>query len=124
MVRRGRSPRITHLSWGRIEVEGGRTFKDAKLWPGGVREWDWQETGTRHRPLGPKVTTKAEAGQQPMHAMDLKDVIDYRVALAHQMLDALADGRMRLAQAPQWLCGRRGHDARCASMDDADKPPI
>ena len=51
--------------------------------------------------LGPKVTTKAEAGQQPMHAMDLKDVIDYRVALAHQMLDALADGRMRLAQAPQ-----------------------
>ena len=51
--------------------------------------------------LGPKVTTKAEAGQQRMHAMDLEDVIDYRVALAHQMLDALADGRMRLAQAPQ-----------------------
>ena len=51
--------------------------------------------------LGPKVTTKAEAGQQPMHAMDLEDVIDYRVALAHQMLDALADGRMRLAQVPQ-----------------------
>ena len=50
MVRKGRSPRITHLSWGRIEVEGGRTFKDAKLWPGGVREWDWKETGTRHRP--------------------------------------------------------------------------
>jgi hypothetical protein len=50
MVRNGRSLRITHLSWGRIEVEGGRTFKDAKLWPGGVREWDWNETGTRHRP--------------------------------------------------------------------------
>ena len=50
MVRDGRSPRITHLSWGRIEVEGGRSFKDAKLWPGGVREWDWKETGTRHRP--------------------------------------------------------------------------
>jgi hypothetical protein len=50
MVRNGRSPRITHLSWGRIEVEGGRTFKDAKLWPGGVREWNWNETGTRHRP--------------------------------------------------------------------------
>jgi hypothetical protein len=50
MVRNGRSLRITHLSWGRIEVEGGRTFKDVKLWPGGVREWDWNETGTRHRP--------------------------------------------------------------------------
>ena len=50
MVRDGRSPRITRLSWGRIEVEGGRSFKDAKLWPGGVREWDWKETGTRDRP--------------------------------------------------------------------------
>jgi hypothetical protein len=50
MVRNGRPLRITHLSWGRIEVESGRTFKDAKLWPGGVREWDWNETGTRHRP--------------------------------------------------------------------------
>jgi hypothetical protein len=45
MVRDGRSPRITHLSWGRIEVEGGRGFKDAKLWPGGGRAWDWKETG-------------------------------------------------------------------------------
>ena len=43
--------------------------------------------------LGPKVTMKAEAGQQPMHAMDLEDVIDYRVALAHQMLDGLSRGR-------------------------------
>lgn len=44
------SPRITRLSWGSIEVEGGRRFKDAKLWPGGSREWDWGETGTHHSP--------------------------------------------------------------------------
>ncbi len=25
-------------------------FKDAKLFPGGAREWDWRETGTRHVP--------------------------------------------------------------------------
>jgi hypothetical protein len=50
MIGNGRSPRITHLSWGRIEVAGGPSFKDAKLWPGGVRKWDWKETGTRHRP--------------------------------------------------------------------------
>ena len=50
MVWNGRSPRVTRLSWGRIEVEGGRSFKDAKLWPGGGRAWDWTETGTRHRP--------------------------------------------------------------------------
>lgn len=44
------SPRITHLSWGRLEVEGLRSFKDAKLFPGGSREWDWRETGTQHVP--------------------------------------------------------------------------
>lgn len=43
-------PRITGLSWGRIEVEGGGVFKDAKLYPGGAEEWDWNETGTRHSP--------------------------------------------------------------------------
>ncbi len=41
------SPAITDDGWGRIVVEG-RTFKDAKLWPGGAREWDWTETGTAH----------------------------------------------------------------------------
>src|SRR5262245_20943497 len=45
-----RSPRILQLSWGRLEVEGLGTFKDAKLYPGGGREWDWRETGTRHVP--------------------------------------------------------------------------
>ena len=44
------SPRIQRLSWGQIEVEGGVRFRDAKLYPGGSREWDWRETGTHHRP--------------------------------------------------------------------------
>ena len=43
------SPRITHLSWGRLETEGG-AFKDARLYPGGAEEWDWNETGTSHDP--------------------------------------------------------------------------
>ena len=46
-----RSPKITHLSWGRLEVEGqDGIFKDAKLYPGGAREWAWDETGTNHEP--------------------------------------------------------------------------
>ena len=45
-----RSPRIGRISWGRLEVEGQGAFKDAKLYPGGAREWDWRETGTRHIP--------------------------------------------------------------------------
>ena len=45
-----RSPRIMALAWGRIEVEGDGTFRDAKLFPGGAPEWDWRETGTEHMP--------------------------------------------------------------------------
>lgn len=45
------SPEITHLAWGRLEVAGfDAPFKDAKLFPGGARAWDWRETGTHHRP--------------------------------------------------------------------------
>jgi hypothetical protein len=46
-----RSPRINHVSWGRLEVEGrAEPYKDAKLFPGGSREWNWRETGTNHVP--------------------------------------------------------------------------
>lgn len=48
-----RSPNIEELEWGqvRVEAEGGaQTYRDAKLWPGGSRGWDWDETGTRHEP--------------------------------------------------------------------------
>jgi hypothetical protein len=58
-----RSPRIMHISSGRLEVEGGRRFKDAKLFPGGSREWDWRETGTDHVP-----------GIQPA---DVEEVLDH-----------------------------------------------
>ena len=47
---REHSPEITHLSWGRLEVAGAGRYKDAKLYPGGSREWNWNETGTRHTP--------------------------------------------------------------------------
>ncbi len=45
------SPKITSLSWGVVKVEGfPNAFKDVKLFPGGAREWDWNETGTSHFP--------------------------------------------------------------------------
>ncbi|MFB6098169.1 MAG: Mth938-like domain-containing protein [Salinibacter sp.] len=49
------SPRISAVSWGHLEIENGskngtRSFKDAKLYPGGARAWDWNETGTSHTP--------------------------------------------------------------------------
>jgi len=45
-----RAPRIARLAWGQIEIDGHPPFKDAKIFPGGAREWDWRETGTRHVP--------------------------------------------------------------------------
>jgi hypothetical protein len=45
------SPKIKNLSWGKVEVEGfDDKFKDVKLYPGGARKWDWNETGTEHSP--------------------------------------------------------------------------
>jgi hypothetical protein len=39
------------VSWEHLEIEGrDRPYKDAKLFPGGSRAWDWRETGTNHRP--------------------------------------------------------------------------
>lgn len=49
MEQKPHSPRVTHLAWGRLEVEGQDTpFKDVRLFPGGAREWDWRESGTSH----------------------------------------------------------------------------
>jgi hypothetical protein len=63
MKAKKRSPRITHLSWGRLEVDGRLGFKDAKLFPGGAREWDWSESGTHHVP-----------GTQPA---DVKELLEH-----------------------------------------------
>ena len=55
MTDRAPSPRIEEVSWGSIRVTGGDgesgdSYKDAKLFPGGSRAWDWNETGTSHDP--------------------------------------------------------------------------
>ncbi len=44
------APRISHVSWGKMTVDGVGTGKDFKLYPGGGRAWDWRETGTEHVP--------------------------------------------------------------------------
>ncbi len=45
-----RSPQITRISWGKMEIDGTTSGRDFKLYPGGGREWDWTETGTHHVP--------------------------------------------------------------------------
>jgi hypothetical protein len=50
MSQQERSPRVLAVSWGQMKVDGLGDGKDFRLWPGGGREWDWSETGTRHVP--------------------------------------------------------------------------
>jgi hypothetical protein len=44
------SPKITHISWGRMEIDGLGAGRDFKLYPGGGQAWDWKETNTHHSP--------------------------------------------------------------------------
>lgn len=44
---------ITHFKWGEIQVRQNNkihTYKDCKAWLTNSKEWNWQETGTRHNP--------------------------------------------------------------------------
>ncbi|KAF7509559.1 hypothetical protein GJ744_007959 [Endocarpon pusillum] len=46
-------PTISSISWGRIQFSDSDNLpegKDYKVYPGGGRPWDWNETGTRHSP--------------------------------------------------------------------------
>jgi hypothetical protein len=85
------SPRITHLSWGRLEVEGrDAAFKDAKLWPGGGREWDWNETGTHHRP-GVQPADVEELLEHGAETVILSKGINERLQVQRATLDALEE---------------------------------
>jgi hypothetical protein len=83
---KARSPRIEDLSWGRLAVQDqAQQYKDAKLFPGGSREWDWAETGTNHSP-----------GIQPADVEELLEHGADVVVLSRGMLD-------RLKTCPQTL---------------------
>jgi len=83
------SPRITHFSWGQIEVDGqDSAFKDAKLFPGGAREWDWRETGTRHVP-GIQPADIEELLENGAEVVILSRGIDKRLQVCPETLQML-----------------------------------
>jgi len=86
------SPRIMVLAWGKIRVEGAGTFKDAKVFPGGAREWDWRETGTEHTP-----------GVQPADVRELLDHGAATIVLSQGMLK-----RLRICPETLELLKRQG----------------
>jgi hypothetical protein len=55
-------------------VEGLGEGKDFKLYPGGGRPWDWNETGTRHTP-----------GIQPVDVQELLDHDSQVIVLSRGM---------------------------------------
>lgn len=74
------SPPIDELAWGSVVTGVGR-FRDAKLWPGGGRGWDWTETGTSHEP-----------GIQPA---DVAELVDHGAGIV-----VLSRGQQRRLQVP------------------------
>lgn len=90
------SPRIRSAAWGRVEVEGlDEPLKDAKLWPGGARAWDWAETGTRHAP-----------GVQPA---DVRELLEH--GARHVVLSRGRLGRLRVQDATLSFLAEAGVEA-------------
>lgn len=85
------SPSITAMSWGTVETAAG-TFRDAKLWPGGGRGWDWNETGTHHDP-----------GVQPA---DVEEVLDQGADVV--VLGRGQQERLQVTDETLAAIGRRG----------------
>ena len=86
---------ITNLSWGEMEVDLDgelQVFKDCKLWPGGGREWRWDETGTHHSP-----------GIQPA---DIEEILAHKVEVV--LLTRGQLGRLGVAEETEELLRMRG----------------
>lgn len=82
------SPRIESFSWGRIKIEGYGVFKDAKLFPGGVREWDWSETKTAHDP-GIQPQDVVELLEHGAQVVVLSRGVNERLRVSNETLDML-----------------------------------
>ena len=85
-----RSPRIAAVSWGRMTVDGLGEGKDFKLYPGGGRAWDWNETGTRHDP-GIQPTDVAELLDNGATTVVLSRGMELQLRVDQATLDLLAE---------------------------------
>lgn len=93
------SPRIASVSWGRIEIEGHGAFKDAKVWPGGARAWDWNETGTRHDP-GVQPADVEELLEHGAEVVVLTKGMQRRLGVKPETIEALEDAGVDVKVLP------------------------
>jgi hypothetical protein len=100
MERTNRSLRIQHVSWGRLEVEGKtEPYKDAKLFPGGSRDWNWRETGTAHRP-GIQIADVQELLEHGSKVVVLSRGMAERLHAPRETLDFLKERQIAVHVLP------------------------
>lgn len=104
-----RSPRISKFSWGVVEVEGHGSFKDVKLWPGGARIWDWNETGTRHRP-GIQLADVRELLEHGAEIVVLSRGADEVLQVPSQLVTDLEERGIEVVVAPSRAAVDRYND--------------
>ena len=93
MQNSNRSPRIKHVSWGRLEIEGeAEPYKDAKLFPGGSCEWNWRETGTAHKP-GIQIADVQELLEHGSKVVVLSRGMAECLHVPHETLDFLKNAK-------------------------------
>jgi len=82
------SPKINSISWGKLITEDQIKYKDAKLYPGGSREWDWNETGTHHVP-GIQPADVEELLEHGADIVILSKGFDERLQVCSETIDLL-----------------------------------
>jgi hypothetical protein len=85
------SPQITFFKWGKLDVAGyEKSFRDAKLYPGGTQKWDWKETGTKHEP-GIQITDVDDILKQGATIIVLSKGVQLRLKTKPETLAYLSD---------------------------------
>src|ERR687896_331684 len=92
-----RSPQVRSHGWGFVEVDGLGRLRDAKLWPGGGRGWDWNETGTHHRP-GIQPADVAELLEHGADVVVLSRGRELRLETTSETLSLLAARQVELVR--------------------------
>jgi len=114
-----RSPRIKHVSWGRLDIEGeAEPYKDAKLFPGGSRAWNWRDTGTTHSPgiqiadlqelldQGAKVVVLSRGMAECLHVpRETLEFLKQRQIAAHVLPTQHAVARYNKLAQTEWVGG-------------------
>ncbi len=88
-----KSPKINHIEWGKMKVEGFGHGKDMKLWPGGGREWDWRETDTHHVP-GIQIADVEELVEHGAQVVVLTRGMELRLQTCSETLEWLRKRRV------------------------------